>query len=230
MEPVQIDKKKTLIISDGGNQLSEIDHTYPAFLASCNRSFDGILAHIRFTKDRYIVCYRHRSLSKLLHKKIHISTHNYDYLSSLDLGRPFSKITTLCDLISLCLSYKKKIYLKLCPPVGKLELAQIKDTINDVTDKVVLISNDERHLKYFRKTFSNLSLILELPIYNEYYEKMCLSNHFDCLLDFENITPLIIEKAHHLGIKIGIKRIDNPIDASMMIENNLDFFFTEELV
>lgn len=229
MEPVQIVKKRTLVISDGGNQLSEIDHTYPAFLASCNRSFDGILAHIRFTKDRYIVVYRHRSLSKLIHKKIHISTHNYEFLSNLDLGRPYSKITKLNEIITLSLNYRKKLYLKLCPPVGKIELAQIKDEISEVKDKVILISNDPKHLIYFRKFFSNISLILEIPFYNLDYEKICIDNHFDVLLNFENVTTKIIERAHQNNIKIGINRIDNPIDASIMIEDNLDFFFTENL-
>lgn len=229
MEPVQIVKKNTLVISNGGNQLTEIDHTYSAFLASCNRSFDGLLAHIRFTKDRYIVCYRHRSLSKLLHQKIHISTHNYEFLANLDLGRPFCKITKLSDVISLCLNYHKKLYLKLCPPVGRLELSQIKNEISEIDDKVVLISNDPRHLQYFRKFLPNLSVVLEIPLYDSHYEKICFDNRFDLLLNYENVTPKIIEKVHHNKLKIGIKQIDNPIDASIMIEENLDFFFTENL-
>lgn len=229
MEPVRIIKKKTLVISDGGNQLSEIDHTYPAFLASCNRSFDGILCYIRFTKDRYIVCYRYRSLSKLLHKKIHISTNNYRDLEKLDLGKPYSKITLLSDVVSLALQYQKQLYIKLCPPVGILELNQLKCELESVFDKITLISNDERHLIFFRKINQTMHLVLELPTYNEHYENLCIKNKFDLLLDLEKIDSNIIKMAHDKNLKIGINKIDNPIDASIMIENGIDFFFTESL-
>lgn len=229
MEPVKIIKKKTAVISDGGNQLSEIDHTYPAFLASCNRSFDGILCHIRFTKDRYIVCYRHRSLYKLIHKKIHISTNNYRDLEKIDFGKPYSNVTLLNDVISLAMEYKKQLYIKLCPPVGIRELNQLKSELENVCDKVILISNDERHLLFFRKVFPAMHLVLNIPNYNEHYEKLCLKNNFDCLLDLEQVNSQVISSAHKANLKIGISKIDNPIDASIMIENEIDFFFTESL-
>ncbi len=229
MEPVRIIKKNTLVISDGGNQLNEIDHTYPAVLASCNRSYDGILCHIRFTKDRYIVCYRYRSLYKLLHQKIHISVNNYQDLAKLELGKPYSKVTLLNDVLSLTIQYHKKLYLKLCPPVGILELKQLKDELAEVTDKIAIISNDERHLIFFRNHFPNLELILEIDSYNEHFEKLCQKNNFNCMLEFDKVSSNLIKRVHDASLKIGVTKIDNPIDASIMIENNLDFFFTESL-
>lgn len=229
MDPVKVIKKNTLVISDGGNQLNEIDHTYPAFLASCNRSYDGILSHIRFTKDRYIVCYRHRSLNRLLHQKIHISTNNYRDLLKLDFGRSYSGITLLNEIISLSLQYHKKLYLMLCPPVGILELNQLKEELSLVSDKVSIISNDLKHLSFFRNYFSNMELIYKTDYYDEDLTNQFVKNQYYYLLPFEKVTSAIIEQIHQNGLKVGINKIDNPIDASMMIENQIDFFFTENL-
>ena len=43
MDTIKINKHNTLLISDGGNQINEIDHTYPAILGACNK--DLFLEH-----------------------------------------------------------------------------------------------------------------------------------------------------------------------------------------
>lgn len=147
MDTIKIDKKKTMLISDGGSTLNEIDNTYPAFLASCNRTYDGILCHIRFTKDRHIVTSRKRSISQ---NKIHISRSNYDELLNIEFKEPHTHITTLLEVLAVCKRYKKALYIKLCPPIGPLELNQLyQEIVNFKTNQMVTIcSNDERLLKF----------------------------------------------------------------------------------
>ena len=109
MDTIKINKHNTLLISDGGNQINEIDHTYPAILGACNKDYDGILVFVRFTKDRYIVCSRNRSLYRLIKKKIHISRSKYEELLEINFNKPFTYITKLEEIIDLTSRYHKKL-------------------------------------------------------------------------------------------------------------------------
>ena len=138
MDIIKVDTKKTRLISDGGCGYLEIDNSFNAFLASCNRMYLGVKADIRFTKDRVIVTSRYRDLRKLTNKKIHISLTNYEDLKALPLKNDeFSRLTTLSTfsvifLVLIC-SLSFLILLKTYP-------TKYKETINIDGDNIEIIT------------------------------------------------------------------------------------------
>ena len=230
MGSIKINRNKTLLVSDGGNIVNEIDHTYSAFLAACNKDYDGILAHIRFTKDREIVCSRNRSLYKIIKRKIHISQHKYNDLLNYEYPNKYSFLTKLEELIELSVRYHQHLYLKLCQPIGCLEIDQLKKLLRKVNYvNISIIVNDYNILNSFKEIDRKLSLLYISDFINDEIINICKANKFGIITSLNNNTIVYLKLAKENNIKFGVYNINNPIDASILIDNNVDILFTNHL-
>ena len=230
MDTIKINKQNTLLYSDGGNQINEIDHTYPAILGACNKDYDGILVYVRFTKDREIVCSRNRSLYRLLKKKIHISRSKYDELLELNFNKPHTYITKLNEVIELTDRYHKQLIIKLCQPIGHLEIKQLQDTLSKYTlNNISIMVNDPVILNKFKKFNHNLKLIYDVENIDESIIEQAKLNHFLLVLPMESNIMQYLKQLKKEKIIFGIKDLNNPIDASIMINNNINFIITKIL-
>lgn len=230
MDTIKINKHNTLLISDGGNQINEIDHTYPAILGACNKDYDGILVYVRFTKDRYIVCSRNRSLYRLIKKKIHISRSKYEELLEINFNKPFTYITKLEEVIDLTSRYHKKLIIKLCQPIGYIEINQLQELLkNYPLSNISIMVNDPVILNKFKRFSKDLKLIYEIDSINEDIIEQAKLNHFELIIPLESNVLSYLKTLRKEKIKIGIKDLNNPIDASIMINSNIDFITTKIL-
>lgn len=230
MDTIKINKHTTQLISDGGNQINEIDHTYPAILGACNKDYDGILVHIRFTKDRYIVCSRYRSLYRIIKRKIHISRSRYEELLNINFNKPLSYITTLEEIINLTSRYHKKLIIKLCQPIGHLEINQLQELLNNYPlSNISIMVNDPVILIKFKRFNKHLRLLYEIESINEDIIEQAKLNQFELVIPLESNVLSYLKILRKEKIKIGIKDLNNPIDASIMINSNIDFIITKIL-
>ena len=230
MGSIKINRNKTLLVSDGGNIVNEIDHTYLAFLAACNKDYDGILAHIRFTKDREIVCSRNRSLYKIIKRKIHISQHKYSDLLNYEYPNKYSFLTKLEELIELSVRYHQHLYLKLCQPIGCLEIDQLQKLLKKVNYvNISIIVNDYNILNSFKEIDRKLSLLYITDSIDDEIINICKANKFGIITSLNNNTLEYLKLAKENNIKFGVYNINNPIDASILIDNNVDILFTNHL-
>lgn len=229
MDTLKINKLQTKIISDGGNSLTEIDHTYPAFLGACNKTYEGILCYVRFTKDRQIVVARQRTLN--VGQKIHISQEKYSYLATFNFTRPFANLTLLKDVLALAKLYNKKVFLKLCPPIGRLELELLYQELklfNPITN-LTICSDDERLLKYFRNQNFAIKLELRINEFDDCYLELCQKYHYNLAIPYNKLNFDLVDMLHSFRIIVGITQINNPIEASVAVANKVDYFYTKVL-
>ncbi len=230
MGSIKINRNNTLLVSDGGNIINEIDHTYSAFLAACNKDYDGILAHIRFTKDREIVCSRNRSLYKIIKRKIHISQHKFSELMNYEYPNKYSFLTKLEELIELSLRYHQHLYIKLCQPIGCLEIEQLIKLLNKVNYvNISIIVNDYNILHEFKNLERSISLLYITDFIDEDIIDICKNNNYGLVTSLNNNTLKYLKLAKENNIKFGVYNINNPIDASILIDNKVDILFTNHL-
>lgn len=229
MDIIKVETNKTRLISDGGCGYLEIDNSFNAFLASCNRMYLGVKADIRFTKDRVIVTSRYRDLKKLTNKKIHISLTNYDELKLIPLNNDeFSHITTLNIFLSLCKKYRKLPCIEIHPPISNSEINKLIEEIKslDLLKKCKIISNDIKYLKYIRSIDLNIFLELRTKTFNDKTFFDCIKYHIDLVLPKSKISKDLVELCHENRIKIGTYNIDDPVTAIMYSDMGLDFIYT----
>ena len=232
MDIIKVDTNKTRLISDGGCGYLEVDNSFNAFLASCNRMYLGVKADIRYTKDRVIVTSRYRDLQKVANKKIHISLTNYDELKKIPLNNDeFSHITTLNIFLDLCIKYRKIPCIEIHPPISDSELNKLIEIIKsyDLTKKCKIISKDIKYLKYIRSI--DLDLLLELRVKNftdnTFFD--CIKYHIDLVFPKNKLSKDLVDLCHENRIKVGTTNIDDPVTALILSDMGLDFIYTTVL-
>lgn len=230
MDIIKIDNGKTRLISDGGCGFLEIDNTYYAFLASCNRMYYGVKCDVRFTKDRVIVTSRNRDLTKVSGKKIHVSTSMYQDIKQITKDSN-NFIPSLLDFIKLCEKYQKHIFIELHNPMGHKEFKQLINEVNKCKNisLVKIITNDLKFIKAIRK--ENLEINLELRV-QEFSDQVFLDAikyHFDIGLMGNKINKDLVDLCHENRLRISTFNINDPITAFLLIEQGVDYIYTSFL-
>ena len=229
MDIIKIDTKKTRLISDGGCGYLEVDNSYNAFLASCNRMYFGVKADIRYTKDRVIVTSRDRDLKKYSNQKIHISLTNYNELKKVKLNNDeFTHITTLSVFLDLCIKYRKIPCIELHPPISNSELDKLLEIITKygLNKKCKIISKDMKYLKYLRSKDLDLFLELRIKTFTDKAYFDAIKYHIDLVLPKNKLSKDLIDLCHENRINIGTTNIDDPVTALILSDMGIDFIYT----
>ena len=124
----------------------------------------------------------------------------------------------------------KKIYLNICQPIGHLELKQLTSLLKKYYIRnITIIVNEESILNYFKNFHKDFHLALDVDRIDEDVINICEHNNFDIIIPMDRFSKRTVDLLHKHNIKVGIREISNPIDASTVVNNNVDFFFTKEL-
>lgn len=232
MDTIKIKKDHTRIICDGGCSLNEPDNTYSAFLSAANRSYHAIKCDIRFTKDRHCITSRYRDLTKLTGKKIHVSQTDYQDILNLPLKDPtYTYIPELITFLNICIKYKKKAYIEIKPPIGYLEIKQIMEIITSTRSEkhCKIISDDFKFLKMFREHSLEIGLEIRSDKYSDELLFDANKYHADIYLPIKELSKDLIDMIHEYRLKIGSGKVNNPIQARLLIEMGIDFLYTNSL-
>ena len=94
---------------------------------------------------------------------------------------------------------------------------------------ISIIVNDYNILNSFKEIDRKLSLLYITDHIDEEIINICKSNNFGIITSLNNNTIDYLKISKENNIKFGVYNINNPIDASILIDNNVDILFTNHL-
>lgn len=226
MDTIKFDSSKTKIIVIGGNILSETEDSLYSFLAAGNRNYSGIATHIRFTKDRFIVCSKKRKVPNLP-QSIALSEWKSmkEQVVPTTIGNHYCKFK---DFLSICKNYQKQAVIILSHPIGIIEEKLIYKCIqeNKMEQNILILSTEINDLIWFR----NQSLILQLGLlncqYNDNIIRLATKYHLILWFDKRNLSKELIDYCHSVTLEVGVQMINNPVEARIQVETGIDYLST----
>lgn len=231
MDTIKVSLPHSNVISDGGCNFIEIDNSYNAFLASCNRNYFGIKCDLRFTKDRIMLASRNRDLRKMTNQRIHISQSLFEELKTIPLkNSPYNHLVTLPEFLALTKKYNKLACFELKPPIGNLEITQL---ITEITNHkrnryCKIIANDLKYLRFIRTLDLEINLELRTNAFNDTIFYNAIKYHLDLGLKPSIISKDLVGLCHENRLKICAVAND-PISAIMLSDMEVDYIYTNIL-
>lgn len=231
MDTIKVSLPHTKVISDGGCNFIEIDNSYNAFLASCNRNYYGIKCDLRFTKDRVMIASRNRDLRKMTSHKIHVSQSLYDDLKIIPLkNSPYNHLVTLSEFLLLTKKYTKIACIELKPPIGNIEITQL---INEITTHkrnkyCKIIASDLKYLRYIRTLDLEVNLEIRTNVFTDELFYDAIKYHLDICLNSNIISKDLVGLCHENRLKICAVAND-PISSIMLSDMEVDYIYTNIL-
>lgn len=236
-ETVSFNKRNTLVIAHRGLSGLEVENTDSAFIAAGERSYYGIEADVRVTKDGgFIICHDD-TVEKLSGQDISVESATLEELMNIPLYDKHSKVpgserlTDLDSFISICKQYDKQAILELKSDFNEEEIARIIDVIadNDYIDRVTFISFDYDELLCVRKLLPEQPVMYLFSEPDDEMTARLARDKIDVGIKHTSLTKKALQKFHDAGLKVNCWTVDSKNHAEMLARWGVDYITTNIL-
>ena len=234
MNTIKLDKKNVKMIAHRGLSGLEKENTCSAFVAAGNRaSYFGIETDVHVTKDGKFVIFHDDNTARVGIDSMVIEETTFDTLRRLQLtdidgqrGRIDLVIPELLEYIGICKKYEKVAVLELKNEFRPEEVYAIIDRIKSAGywENVLVISFILNNLIVLREKYPDhpAQFLIEDEWKDAYYEDLEKYN-LGLDIDFQLLTPEIVEKVHALGQEVNVWTVNAKEDGERMVAYGVDY-------
>ena len=234
MNTIKLDKKNVKMIAHRGLSGLEKENTCSAFVAAGNRaSYFGIETDVHVTRDGKFVIFHDDNTARVGIDSMVIEETTFDTLRKLQLtdidgqrGRIDLVIPELLEYIGICKKYEKVAVLELKNEFRPEEVYAIIDRIKSAGywENVLVISFILNNLIALREKYPDhpAQFLIEDEWKDAYYEDLEKYN-LGLDIDFQLLTPEIVEKVHALGQEVNVWTVNAKEDGERMVAYGVDY-------
>ena len=234
MNTIKLDKKNVKMIAHRGLSGLEKENTCSAFVAAGNRaSYFGIETDVHVTRDGKFVIFHDDNTARVGIDSMVIEETTFDTLRKLQLtdidgqrGRIDLVIPELLEYIGICKKYEKVAVLELKNEFRPEEVYAIIDRIKSAGywENVLVISFILNNLIALREKYPDhpAQFLIEDEWKDAYYEDLEKYN-LGLDIDYQLLTPEIVEKVHALGQEVNVWTVNTKEDGERMVEYGVDY-------
>lgn len=242
MNTIKINKQKVKMIAHRGLSSIEKENTNSAFVAAGNRSYFGIEADVRTTKDGKFVIIHDETTDRITYGKYdyNIEKANYEDFSDIVLPdidkttvRTDIKIPLLEEYIKICKKYEKVCVLELKDRFEKSDLARMVEEIRktDYIENMIFISFDLENCLNIKELLPQNKvqwIVAHIKVAEEMIDVL-RENHLDINVYYKRLKKDIIEKFHSYGIMVNCWTCDDKDYAEKLVNMGVDYISTNVL-
>lgn len=234
MNTIKLDKKNVKMIAHRGLSGLEKENTCSAFVAAGNRaSYFGIETDVHVTRDGKFVIFHDDNTARVGIDSMVIEETTFDTLRKLQLtdidgqrGRIDLVIPELLEYIGICKKYEKVAVLELKNEFKPEEVYAIIDRIKSAGywENVLVISFILNNLIALREKYPDhpAQFLIEDEWKDAYYEDLEKYN-LGLDIDYQLLTPEIVEKVHALGQEVNVWTVNTKEDGERMVAYGVDY-------
>lgn len=232
MNTIQINRGNVKMIAHRGLSGLEAENSHAAFVAAGNRSYYGIETDLHVTADGRFVTMHDDNTKRVSGVDKIVEQCTYDELKEIclyDRGTQQSRrdlvIPLLEEYIGICKRYGKAAVLELKNHIHAAQVSRILYEIERAgyLAHTVFISFDWENLVTVRSMQPRQAVqYLETECDARLIEKLH-SNGFDLDLQFEAVTPELVEALHARNIKLNCWTCDDREAAARLVSYGVDY-------
>ncbi len=209
----------------------ELENTPAAFIAAGNRSYYGIEADIRKTKDGQYIIFHDPDTVRLADEKLVISDSNFKALRRIALkdqtgkSRIDLRIPSLEEYLSLCKKYEKVSVLELKEICLDTEIEQIIQIVQQEYDlsHVVFISFKLENLIALKQALPSQPAQFLTSSFTQDLVDTLHEHSLDLAIRYTALEPEALKTLQATGIKVNIWTCDDQITAEKFANLGVDF-------
>lgn len=238
METLKLEKKQTKMIAHRGLSGLEKENTCLAFVAAANRSYYGIETDVHLTKDgTFVICHDFNT-GRVSNVNLEIKDTNFSDLRNINLydinsneTKPYIKIPTLKEYLSICLKYNKHCIIEVKPKFSKEEIQKLLDEVKEINElkNTTFISFSLENLKKIRSINESIPLQYLTSIYTNELPEICKREKVDIDILFSQLTKENMECFKNNNIVVNAWTVNNLEDANKLVSFDIDFITTNIL-
>lgn len=238
MNTIKIDKYFKGMVANRGLSGIETENTIFAFLAAANRSYSGISGDLNVSRDGQIIVTYDDTLLRLGLLNLYIPSFNYDELKKFSLvDRKTANLNSnlfipkLNDLLSICHSYRKNVFLNIHETVKHEYLDKIIEQVEefDYLKKTFFLTDNRKSLLHLKKKIDHSQMYLNVEKFNDEVYDFCNNNGFNIFVKHHHLTKDLVKTMHLVGLKVGTGVVNDKELAERLIIYDVDYVFTDIL-
>lgn len=232
MNTVKIDKYFKGMVAHRGLSGIETENTINAFLAAANRSYFGIECDVYASRDGKIIITHDDTLLRLGMLNLYIPSFRYEEIRKFSLIDRKSgnlseniSIPLLTEFLLICKTYKKHGFVELKENLTNENLDSILSQVHSsgLTDRISVISFNEKYLQYVRKNSPEIDLYLLSEECNEKVLDFCERQKMNLDVKYDVLEEAAIKRLHLIGLKVGVWTVDDKETAEKLIKMGVDY-------